>query len=126
MSSAPIISGIRKLPNAPARIGMITRKIITVACIVNSIVYVSGAIWPPFGVNDELAEDRHVGPRIGQLPANAQRQQAADEEPHQRAEQELDADDLVIAREDVRRQEAARVGMLDVAVRVGVGGYGSS
>ena len=38
MSSAPIISGIRKLPNAPARIGMITRKIITVACIVNSIV----------------------------------------------------------------------------------------
>ena len=38
MSSAPIISGIRKLPNAPAKIGMITKKIITVACMVNSIV----------------------------------------------------------------------------------------
>jgi len=38
MSSAPIISGIRKLPKAPARIGITTRKIITVACIVNSIV----------------------------------------------------------------------------------------
>jgi len=39
-----IMSGIKKLPNAPARTGMITRKIITVACMVNSIVYVSGAI----------------------------------------------------------------------------------
>ena len=38
MSSAPIISGIKKLPNAPARIGMITRKIMIVACIVTSIV----------------------------------------------------------------------------------------
>jgi hypothetical protein len=38
MSSAPIISGIRKLPNAPARIGMITKKIITLACIVKSMV----------------------------------------------------------------------------------------
>ena len=38
ISSAPIISGIRKLPNAPARIGMITKKIITEACIVKSIV----------------------------------------------------------------------------------------
>ena len=114
MSSAPIISGIRKLPNAPARIGMITRKIITVACIVNSIVYVSGAIWPPFGREQQLAEDRHVRPRIGQLPAHAERQQAADEKPDQRAEQELNPDDLVISREDVRRQEAAGVGMLGV------------
>jgi hypothetical protein len=38
MSSAPIINGIRKFPNAPARIGMITRKIITVACMVKSMV----------------------------------------------------------------------------------------
>ena len=38
MSSAPIMSGIRKLPKAPARIGMMTRKIITVACIVKSMV----------------------------------------------------------------------------------------
>ena len=38
MSSAPIISGMRKFPKAPARIGMITKKIITVACIVNNVV----------------------------------------------------------------------------------------
>ena len=38
MSRAPIISGIRKLPNAPARIGMTTRKIMTVPCIVNSLL----------------------------------------------------------------------------------------
>ena len=60
MSSAPIISGIRKLPNAPARIGMITMKIITVACIVNSIVYASGAICPPSAVYSNL-------PKIGML-----------------------------------------------------------
>ena len=35
MSGAPIMSGIVKLPNAPASTGMMTRKIITVACIVN-------------------------------------------------------------------------------------------
>lgn len=38
MSSPPIMSGIKKLPKAPARIGMMTRKIITVACMVNNIV----------------------------------------------------------------------------------------
>src|SRR5438132_8640747 len=34
MSLAPIISGIRKLPNAPVSSGMITKKIITDACMV--------------------------------------------------------------------------------------------
>ena len=38
MSSAPIISGIRKLPNAPVRIGMMTKKIITEACMVKSML----------------------------------------------------------------------------------------
>ena len=38
MSRAPIISGIVKLPKAPVRIGMITRKIITDPCIVNSLL----------------------------------------------------------------------------------------
>ena len=37
MSSAPIWSGMRKFPNAPAKTGMITRKTMTVPCIVNSI-----------------------------------------------------------------------------------------
>jgi len=32
-----IISGIRKLPKAPARIGMITKKTMIVPCIVTSI-----------------------------------------------------------------------------------------
>ena len=38
MSLAPIISGIVKLPNAPASIGMITKKIMTVACMLKSMV----------------------------------------------------------------------------------------
>ena len=75
MSSAPIISGIKKLPNAPARIGMITRKIITVACIVKSIVYASGAIWPPSAVYIRLPRIGIARPRPRQLPAHAERQQ---------------------------------------------------
>ena len=38
MSLAPIISGIRKLPNAPVSSGMMTKKIITEACILKSMV----------------------------------------------------------------------------------------
>ena len=36
MSRAPIISGIRKLPKQPTRIGMTTKKIMIVACMVKS------------------------------------------------------------------------------------------
>ena len=36
MSRAPIIRGIRKFPNAPVRIGMITAKIMIEACMVNT------------------------------------------------------------------------------------------
>ena len=35
MSRAPIISGIRKLPKQPTRIGITTKKIMMVACMVN-------------------------------------------------------------------------------------------
>ncbi len=38
MSRAPIISGMQKFPNEPARIGMITKKIMIVACIVNAML----------------------------------------------------------------------------------------
>ena len=38
MSLAPIISGMVKLPNAPVNNGMMTKKIITDACIVNSML----------------------------------------------------------------------------------------
>jgi len=38
MSLAPIMSGIVKLPKAPARIGMITKKIMIVACMLNSML----------------------------------------------------------------------------------------
>src|SRR5258708_38320710 len=34
MSRAPIMSGMQKFPKAPARIGMITKKIMIVACMV--------------------------------------------------------------------------------------------
>src|SRR5262245_51618835 len=37
MSRAPIISGMRKLPNAPVSQGMMTKKIITEACMLNAI-----------------------------------------------------------------------------------------
>ena len=36
ISPAPIISGIRKFPNVPIMIGMTTKKIMIVACMVNS------------------------------------------------------------------------------------------
>ena len=38
MSSAPIWSGIKKFPNAPASTGMMTRNTMTVPCMVNSMV----------------------------------------------------------------------------------------
>ena len=38
MSGAPIMSGIRKFPNAPVSNGMITKKIMIVPCIVKSMV----------------------------------------------------------------------------------------
>src|SRR5437764_8978673 len=47
MSLAPIISGIRKFPNAPVNSGMTTKKIITDACMVNSMLYTSGGILLP-------------------------------------------------------------------------------
>src|SRR5207248_462957 len=44
MSLAPIISGIVKLPKAPVSSGMMTKKIITVACILKNMLYDSGGI----------------------------------------------------------------------------------
>ena len=38
MSRAPIMSGIRKLPNAPVRSGMMTKKIMTEACVLKSML----------------------------------------------------------------------------------------
>ncbi len=35
MSRAPIINGMRKLPKHPTKIGITTKKIMMVACIVN-------------------------------------------------------------------------------------------
>ena len=38
MSRVPIMSGIKKFPKQPTIIGMITKKIMMVACIVNSML----------------------------------------------------------------------------------------
>ena len=38
MSLAPIMSGIVKLPKAPVRNGMMTKKIMTEACMVKSML----------------------------------------------------------------------------------------
>jgi hypothetical protein len=51
----------------------------------------------------QLAEDRHIGPRPGQLPAHTQSQETADEKPQQSAEQELNANNFVVARKYIRR-----------------------
>src|SRR4029434_1168381 len=47
MSRAPIMSGMQKFPNEPARIGMITKKIMMVACIVNAMLYGEGSRIAP-------------------------------------------------------------------------------
>ena len=57
-----------------------------------------------------MPDDRNLRPGPGHLPAHGQRQQPADEKPQQRGEQELDADHLVIARKDIRAQEARLCG----------------
>src|ERR1700730_16927989 len=44
MSLAPIISGIVKLPNAPVNSGMMTKKIITEACMLKNMLYASGGM----------------------------------------------------------------------------------
>jgi len=59
MSRAPIMSGMQKLPKAPARIGMMTKKIISVACIVKSMLYVSGGITP------SVSRSSHPSPGTG-------------------------------------------------------------
>ena len=38
MSRAPIMSGIKKLPNEPVKSGMTTKKIMIVACMVKSLL----------------------------------------------------------------------------------------
>ena len=45
-SRAPTWSGIRKFPKAPTRIGMTTKKIMIVPCIVTSWLYPSGLTLP--------------------------------------------------------------------------------
>ena len=52
-------------------------------------------------LGEQLAEHRHVGPRPGDLPADGEGQQAANQEPQQRGEEELQPDHLVVFREDV-------------------------
>jgi len=49
MSPAPIIKGIKKLPNAPVRIDVRKKKIITVPCIVAAARYVPGSSTPRSG-----------------------------------------------------------------------------
>ena len=46
MSSAPIEMGIKKFPNPPTIIGMTTKKIMMVACMVNSMLYTSELTTP--------------------------------------------------------------------------------
>ena len=49
MSRAPIMSGMRKLPNAPESIGMMKKKIMIVPCMVTRPMYCSGSNTLPPG-----------------------------------------------------------------------------
>ncbi len=87
---------------------MITKKIITVACMVElAYVYASGtfARLPPY------IDDSKWAPcsRASNLPSHGQRQQATDQEPQHGGEQKLNADDLMVFREDVFADEVGRV-----------------
>ena len=44
MSLAPIMSGMVKLPKAPVSSGMMTKKIITEACMLKNMLYDSGGM----------------------------------------------------------------------------------
>ncbi len=48
MSRAPIMSGMRKLPKHPTRIGMTAKKIMIVACMVKNALYVLGGMMPSY------------------------------------------------------------------------------
>ena len=107
MSLAPIMSGMVKLPNAPASMGMITKKIMTVACMLKNMLYNSGGMrWPMSAGPPGLAQDGNLGVRPAELRADQHGQEPADEQEDQRREQELDADDLVIGGEDVLADKA--------------------
>ena len=76
MSRAPIMSGMQKFPKAPARIGMITKKIMMVACMVNAMLYVLGSRMPPVSLR--------IPPRPGTAVsghANCQRTTSASRPP---------------------------------------------
>ena len=47
MSSQPIISGIRKFPNAAISTGIATQKIMIVPWLVTSALYCAGLTMPP-------------------------------------------------------------------------------
>ncbi len=122
MSRAPIMSGMQKLPKAPARMGMITKKIMMVACMVKAMLYCAGSRIPP-GLGQQPAQPGHRRLRPGQLPAHDQGQQAADDHHEQAHEEELAGDHLVVGGEDVGLHEAELVvlGVHGGPVR-GVGG----
>ncbi len=87
-----------------------------------------GRDLPALAGEQHLADDRHLGPGPRHLPANAQRQQPADQEPDQRREKKLNPDDLVIAGENIRTQKASgvRVGAaVGIVVRVCAGRDGA-
>ena len=81
MSGAPIISGSTKFAS-PAKIGMMTRKIISEAWTEKSPLKV-------FGVDDLLARLRQLGP-------HHLRERAADEQEEERGDRVLDPDHLVV------------------------------
>ena len=71
---------------------------------------------------EELADERQRGARVGELPAHQHHQREAEEQEQQAGDGVLDADDLVVGREDVLAPEAELLVMGVVRdVRLGCG-----
>ena len=81
-----------------------------------------GAVGPAGGADGlhELAEDRDGPAGPAELPADEHRLQPADGEENQPQKQELEADDLVVGREDVLLDEPDLVVLVAVGVVQGV------
>src|SRR5206468_1767320 len=76
MSRAPIMSGIRKLPKHPTRIGMTAKKIMMVACMVKKALSPAGVMLPPgrSGLSIDTHPKPGTGPPVGPFAGQASSQ----------------------------------------------------
>ena len=108
MSGAPIWSGSTKFPNPPTASGNHAEEDHDGAVHRPELVVELGEHRPARHARlaEERANQRQRGARVGELPAHEHHQRKAEEEEQEAGDGVLDADDLVIGREDVLAPEA--------------------